>query len=69
MLDTTEMSGHSDYPPGSEQYEEAQVGGWVGGWVGGLGCGLLLQPGVLLVSGRVVGKRGAEAGLELHCQH
>lgn len=24
VLDTTEMSGHSDYPPGSEQYQEAQ---------------------------------------------
>lgn len=26
VLDTTEMSGHSDYTPDSEQYQEAQVG-------------------------------------------
>jgi hypothetical protein len=29
VLDTTEMSGHSGYPPGSRQHEEAQVGSLV----------------------------------------
>lgn len=34
VLDTTEMSGHSDYPPESRQYKEAQVGSGVQLWGG-----------------------------------